>query len=255
MAAWPCNTPKMSLKFQEELSSESADARDGAVSAPPAFPWFSLILILSYTAVFAAQMFTDLERSIVLAGENKDAILKGHELWRVLTGSSVHGGFIHWAMNSYAFYSFGRTFEMLTNRWNVFIVFFASTLGGSILSLVVNPHGISVGASGGIVGLVGYLAVYSFKRRDFITPEFRRSLIFNIGFVLFYGFVLVRAVDNFAHIGGLVTGAAYALFQVPASKYEDPRIASPTIEMAGLISLGVYIVTCLFALLVILQVV
>ena len=76
----------MSLKFQEELSSESADAQDGVVSARPALPWFSLILILSYTAVFAAQMLTDLERSIVLAGENKDAIVKVHELGRVLTG-------------------------------------------------------------------------------------------------------------------------------------------------------------------------
>lgn len=245
----------MSLKYQEESLPASGEPNGEIIAVRSALPWFSLILILCYSAVFAVQMFTDLGRSIQLAGEDKQAILTGHQFWRVLTGSALHGGVLHWVMNSYAFYSFGRTFEMLTNSWHVSIVFLASAVGGSMLSLIVNPNGISIGASGGIIGLVGYLAVYSFKRRDFITAEFRRSLIINIGFILVYGFVLVRTVDNFAHIGGLITGAIYAVVQVPSSGYVDPREASGKVEMAGLITMGVYMVTCLFAIAVILQVV
>ena len=55
---------------------------------------------------------------------------------------------------------------MLSNRAHLAIVFLLSAIGGGILSLVSQPDGISVGASGGIVGLIGYLAVYAFRRRQ-----------------------------------------------------------------------------------------
>src|SRR6476469_313474 len=216
----------MSLRYESENTEELAANSVMRASRWDDLPWFSIILIACYTVAFIAQVATNLDRSIIPAGEDKDAVIGHHEYWRMLTGAALHGSIIHYAMNSYAFYSFGRTFEVLTARAHLPIVFLLSAIGGSVLSQVLNPHGISVGASGGIVGLVGYLAVYSFKRREFITPEFRRSLIFNIGFILFYGFVLVRAVDNFAHIGGLVVGAVYAMLVVPKDAYADPREAS-----------------------------
>lgn len=220
---------------------------------PPrdAVPWVSTVLICLYAAVFAGQMITGLEPSILRAGEDKDAIVSGAEYWRLLTGSALHGSVLHIAMNTYAFYSFGKIFETLANRWHLPIVFLASAIAGSVLSLIVSPHGISVGASGGIVGIVGYLAVYSFKRRQFITKEFRRSLLINIGIILIYGFVLSVRVDNSAHIGGLLCGAAYAMFQVPSDSYADPTDGSNNIEIAGLVCVGVYAATCLFALLTI----
>jgi len=244
----------MSLRYETEEPAEVQSSSDRSAWGRN-LPFVSLAIILCYTIVFIAQIGTDLDRSIVLAGEDKDAVIYRHEIWRMLTGSTLHGSIIHYAMNTYAFYSFGRTCEMLTARWHVAIVFLLSAIGGSVLSQVLNPHGISVGASGGIVGLVGYLAVYSFKRRDFITPEFRRSLIFNIAFILFYGFVLVRAVDNYAHIGGLVVGAVYALAAVPRDAYVDPRAAGQGTEIIGMTSLGIYAATCIFAVLLIMQIV
>ena len=244
----------MSLRYETEEPVEEAPVGERSAWGSN-LPLVSIAIILCYTLVFVAQIGTNLDRSILLAGEDKDAVLHRHEIWRMLTGSTLHGSIIHYAMNTYAFYSFGRTFEMLSARWHVAIVFLLSAIGGSVLSQVLNPHGISVGASGGIVGLVGYLAVYSFKRREFITPEFRRSLIFNIGFILFYGFVLVRAVDNFAHIGGLVVGAVYAMLVIPRDAYVDPREAGQGTEIIGMASLGIYAATCIFAVLLILQIV
>ena len=245
----------MSVSYETEDPEELAANSVVRASRWDDVPWFSIVLIACYTVAFVAQMGTNLDRSIILAGEDKDAVIGHHEYWRMLTGSALHLNIIHYAMNTYAFYSFGRTFEVLSARVQLPIVFLLSAIGGSILSQVMNPHGISVGASGGIVGIVGYLAVYSFKRREFITSEFRRSLIFNIGFILFYGFVLVRAVDNFAHIGGLVVGAVYALILVPKDAYADPREASSITKTLGFASIAVYAATCLFAVLVILRVV
>ncbi|MCC6825372.1 MAG: rhomboid family intramembrane serine protease [Acidobacteria bacterium] len=242
----------MSLKYQQD-TDEAADA--AAIRPVTPQPWASIALIACYTVVFIVQMTTGLEHSIIAAGDDKDAFIQHHEYWRLLTGAALHGGLLHYGFNTYAFYSFGRICEVLTNRWHIPVIFLLSAIAGGVLSFIVNPHGISVGASGGIIGLVGYLVVYSFKRREFINSEFRNSLIFNIGFILFYGFLLSQAVDNFAHIGGLLAGAVYALFQVPRDRYTDPRNASGLVEAFGLLSLAIYGAVCVFASLLIFRIV
>ncbi|MEO6051992.1 MAG: rhomboid family intramembrane serine protease, partial [Pyrinomonadaceae bacterium] len=165
------------------------------------------------------------------------------------------GSILHVAMNCYAFYSFGKIFEMLTNRAHLAIVFLLSAIGGGVLSLVFMPHGTSVGASGGIVGLIGYLAIYAFRRRQFISPAFRKSLLINIGFILVFGLVLYQAIDNFGHIGGLLTGAVYGLLQIPSDAHTDPREAGTPMEIAGISALGVYLAGCVFSILLILHII
>ena len=167
----------------------------------------------------------------------------------------MHGGLLHVAMNGYAFFSFGRIFEMLTNRAHLAIVFLLAALGGGILSLVLSPDGISVGASGGIVGLIGYLAVYAFRRREFISPAFRKNLLLNIGFILLYGLMLYQTIDNFGHIGGLITGAVYGFVQIPGDSFADPREAGRVSETLGLVAVGVYVAACGFCILLMLGVV
>jgi membrane associated rhomboid family serine protease len=134
-------------------------------------------------------------------------------------------------------------------------VFLLSAVGGGLLSLAFVPDGTSIGASGGIIGLIGYLLVYAFRRRQFISAEFRKSLLINIGFILIYGLVLYQIIDNYGHIGGLVTGAIYGLIQVPSDQYTDPRLARPFTETLGVVSVGIYIAVCCFSILLILGIV
>ena len=161
----------------------------------------------------------------------------------------MHGGLLHVGMNGYAFYSFGKIFEMLSNRAHLAIVFLLAALGGGLLSLALSPGGISVGASGGIVGLIGYLAVYAFRRSQFISPAFRKNLLINIGFILVYGLVLYQVIDNFGHIGGLITGAVYGFIQIPGDAYADPREASSVTKTLGITAVGIYFATCCFCIL------
>ncbi len=158
-------------------------------------------------------------------------------------------------MNCYAFYNIGRILEMLANRAHLAIVFLLSAIGGGFLSLIFMPDGTSVGASGGIVGLIGYLAIYSFRRRQFISAEFRKNILINIGFMLVFGLVLYQVIDNFGHIGGLITGAVYGLLQIPTDPHSDPREAGTVVEFAGLAAVGVYIAACAFSILLIFRIV
>ena len=245
----------MSFTYQTEEPEEEHSTEAVAAQPRPPVPAYTIILIASFAVVAAVQMATGLDRSIMLAGFVKPAFLHDHQYWRILTGAAMHGGLLHVAMNGYAFYSFGKIFEMLANRAHLAIVFLLAALGGGILSLMMSPEGISVGASGGIVGLIGYLAVYAFRRRQFISPAFRKSLLINIGFILIYGLVLYHVIDNFGHIGGLVTGAVYGFVQIPGDSFADPREAGGVTEMLGLGAVGVYIAACCFSILLMLGIV
>src|SRR6476620_7506964 len=146
----------MPLNDQEEQGSD-LDTSEPVRSERPPIPIFTTILIAGIVIVFLAQIGTGLDQSILRAGFVKDDFRGAHEYWRILTGATTHASILHVAMNCYAFYSFGRIFEMLSNRAHLAMVFLLSALGGGILSLLLQPSTISVGASGGIVGLVSYL--------------------------------------------------------------------------------------------------
>ena len=246
----------MSLAYQTDDEPEPQvpeEPQHEVVIRRPDTPYYTYVLVGAIVAVAAMQFSVGLEPSILAAGFDKLAFINGGEYWRILTGAAVHGGLAHIAMNSYAFYSFGRIFETLSNGAHLAIVFLLSAIGGGILSLIFAPSGLSVGASGGIVGLISYLAVYTFRRRQFITPEFRKSLLMNIGFIIVFGLVLYQVIDNFGHIGGLITGAVYGVLQIPSDAYADPREASTSTQILGLAAMGVYLATCVFAVLLILQ--
>jgi membrane associated rhomboid family serine protease len=233
---------------------------------PPSSPTpiYTYILIGSIAAVFITQLvFGDAantlslfslagdDRSALAAGFVKPLFLQYHEYWRILTGAAVHGGFIHVLMNCYAFLMFGRLCELLSNRAHLAVVFLLSCIGGGLLSLYFLPEVTAVGASGGIVGLLGYVTVYAFRRRQFVSREFRKSLLINIGFLFLFGLVLFNVVDNYGHLGGLVTGIIYGVIQIPSNEYVDPRRANSMARILGAVSVGIFVATCLLSIVLI----
>jgi membrane associated rhomboid family serine protease len=243
----------MSLEIiQERPPNEYEDKGREDEHQPPApeaipFPVYTTILVGCVLLVTAIQFGTGIEDGALAAGFVKPAVLQYGEYWRFLTGATVHGGIAHIAFNSFAFFSFGRLCEYLSDRAHVPIIFLLSIIGGGIVSLVFFPEGFSVGASGGILGLVSYLLVYSFKRRQFVSVEFRKNLIFNVGFILVFGLMLYQYIDNYGHIGGLLTGAVYALIQVPSDPLKNPRVAETPVKIAGFAALAIFMLVCAFS--------
>ena len=237
------------------------DDRATDTSPRPPFPLYTFILLGCIAVVYVAQFITSADPeffstdrySALLAGFDKQAFLNNREYWRILTGATLHSGVLHVLLNSYALYSFGRLMELLSNGAHLAIVFILSALGGGLLSLIFSPGATSVGASAGIVGLLGYLAVYAFIRRQFISPEFRKNLLINIGFILVFGLVLFNVIDNFGHIGGLIVGAVYGLIQIPRSEYVDPRATGVVTRMFGAAASGVYVFASILTILILLN--
>jgi len=133
------------------------------------------------------------------------------EYWRLLSGMFLHGGWLHWAANCWALYQLGFLFEMMFGTSRFLLVYFATGLIASTASsfrLPVNPPGISVGASGAVLGILGAF-IFSIRR----SPQWRheqwtRGLIQQLIFWAVVNLILgvsVKFIDNTAHIAGLVS--------------------------------------------------
>lgn len=211
-------------------------------------PIATIFVLVCVSVVFAVQLYVGLERSLLLAGFSKTAFTYDHQYWRLFTGFVLHGFLLHILMNGYALFMFGRDFEILSNGSHLANVILISAIVGNILSLIFLPDGLSIGISGGVVGLIGYLAVYSFRRRQFISPKYRKNLLMNIGFILIFGIVLYNYVDNYGHIGGLIAGAIYGIIQIPDDEYTDPRRSGNVVKTFGLLSLLIIALVSVFAI-------
>ena len=254
----------MSLQYQNEAAeSETSAAEDENVNrAQPAIPYYSIILIACLIVVSLCQFAVDGAGSILFGGE-KSVLLAGFvkpyfadgQYWRILTGAALHGGLVHLAFNCYALYVLGKLIETLSNRAHLAIVFLLSAIGGGVLSFYFMPNGVSVGASGGIVGFLGYLAAYGFIRRKLLPPSFLKNMLFNIGFIALYGVMLNQTIDNYGHLGGLIVGAIYGFIQIPKDLYKDPRETGSVANFLGLAALGIFIAVCAFSILLIFRIV
>ncbi|HEV2859508.1 MAG TPA: rhomboid family intramembrane serine protease [Pyrinomonadaceae bacterium] len=154
-----------------------------------------------------------LENSINAAGLVKDAVWRG-QWWRLFTCSMLHVSFMHFWMNFLALRGLGRLVEAHASRWHLPVVFLVSVLTGSLASLLLLPSTTSAGASGGLMGLIGFLGAAGYRHREHLPRSFLRGILLNVLFVGLIGVVGFDFIDNAAHAGGLLGGAATGLVLV-----------------------------------------
>lgn len=162
----------------------------------------------------------------VLPGTEAPFSLFVVEYWRFISSAFLHGGLIHLVFNMYALVSIGGFVERYYGGKKLFTVymitaFFASLLSffGTLIEMWSNGGmaggvAVSVGASGAIFGLVGLILGNRYLRKNTYGPELNidtNSLIWVVVVNLLLGFSLnffgtAVAVNNWAHIGGLIGG-------------------------------------------------
>ena len=155
---------------------------------------------------------TGFEVSVLAAGHVKAAVRDG-EVWRWLTAAFLHGNALHLALNGYALWVLGTLVESVGGWATLPLVFLVSALGGSAASQALTET-TSVGASGGLMGLLGYLLAFGWLLRRILAPGFLRSMLMNVLLMAVVGWVGAGQVDNAAHAGGFVTGGILGLLLV-----------------------------------------
>ena len=138
-----------------------------------------------------------------------NAIIGSYQYHRLLTSIFIHYNFFHLLTNVISLFFLGFYVEYLINNKIYYIsLYIISGLYGNLISLLLSPNDISLGASGSIVGLCGYFFIYFIlnynniqRQEKFFFAIFFLIMIMN----LFSGFSS-GGVDVWSHLGGLLTG-------------------------------------------------
>lgn len=146
------------------------------------------------------------------------------EYFRLVTSMFVHGGLFHIFFNMYILYIYGNLIERIYGPFKLIVIYTTTGIAASIVTLIVNPNVLSVGASGAIFGLIGLLFGVGFRHDtpSSLNGVTGKSLLPFIVINLILGFT-IGSINNAAHIGGLVTGIAFGrllpVFPNPFSPY------------------------------------
>jgi rhomboid protease GluP len=139
--------------------------------------------------------------------------------WRLLTAMFVHGGLLHIATNMWCLWNLGRMAENIFGRFTFLLVYLFTGVAASLLSVMLHPNQVSVGASGAIFGVAGALitALYLGK-----LPIPKLHLKMTLNSLVIFALVnlaigaSVPMIDNTGHIGGLIAGLVVGALLAPS---------------------------------------
>jgi membrane associated rhomboid family serine protease len=232
----------------KEQGNAGAASRYFARSRGDARIGLALVVLAVTTIVSLVALFTPDETLFRLLVLDRVDVRAG-ELYRLLSVTLLHANLLHLFFNMYALYLMGPIVEGIWGM-RLFAVFYVLTgIAASTASILFSP-GPAVGASGAIFGLVGVLLAGTRvhhpildRRARQIVPQLGTIVILN----LVIGFAGAGAIDNAAHIGGLLSGMWLGFFVPPGkvptlrSAWQNPRgetsMRSPAVVIAGVIVL------------------
>lgn len=126
------------------------------------------------------------------------------EWYRIFTGAFIHGGPIHLGFNMLILWQIGAILEPTLGRGRFLLLYGVSVLGGSFGALLITPNALTVGASGGVFGLMGALFV---AQRMGAVSSFGTS----VGGLIVINLILTAVIPGISvggHVGGLAAGTA-----------------------------------------------
>lgn len=242
----------------ERMASRIPEARYAAWLGRLKASW-TWAMVGCIGAVGAAQVLANLffsfdaaHSTVAAAGIVKTAIRAG-EWWRLLTGTLLHANVYHFLFNIAALVFLGKMLEVTFHRVYVPLVFILSALSGSMLSLVLLPDAASVGASGGIMGLLGTALVLGWKQRHSLPQRLRRNLVLGVLYTFGAGLLAFRVIDNPAHLGGFAAGAILGVIFTRRRQQSIPHRITPLVHYSGVAALGVFFLTAGISLYLILR--
>lgn len=152
-----------------------------------------------YTAIAGGDLFSTADNMVFQWGQVNWLVYNGW-YWQLFTSMFVHATIIHLAGNMLFLIVFGLRGEEMFSLPEYLAIYVLGGLAGNVLSLIMGPDFVSVGASGAIFALFGACVIYDRRR---IGQSITGALIFAFFLLLISS---GANVNYLAHIGGLVAG-------------------------------------------------
>lgn len=133
-------------------------------------------------------------------------VVKQHQGWRLITCIWLHAGVVHLLANMLSLLFIGVRLEQEFGFVRIGIVYLLSAFGGSVMSALFIQNGVSVGASGALFGLLGAMLSELITNWTIYANKFAALGTLILIIVVNLAFGLLPHVDNFAHLGGFLSG-------------------------------------------------
>ena len=176
-----------------------------------------------------------------------EKILVYKDYKRLITSGFLHVSWLHLLFNMFTLYAFGSSLENALGPLQYLLLYFASLIGGNLLSLFIHRNHAgykSVGASGAIAGVMfGAIAIYPGLEIGFFgIPLAIPAWIFGLGYMLLSIYGVKSKKDNVghdAHLGGALIGMAVAILLRPIALIDNYL---PILIVAGPAIVFLYII-------------
>ena len=171
---------------------------------------------------------------LIMYGAKDNSLILQGQYWRFVTPIFLHENALHVGLNMLNFVVLGVMLERLVGHIRFLFIYLITGSISIIASFYFSPQDISVGASGAIFGLVGAYSVFVLiHRRAFPMWGIPALLwlVFIIGINLGVG-VVIPNVDNYAHVGGLLSGFFLGWLFTPFYKMSRTQTLEDTHRLA-----------------------
>jgi membrane associated rhomboid family serine protease len=201
-----------------------------SLSFPPFTPWVKKIIIacvgIYFLQVVLGAIAPGMKGVLELYGGLTPALVLHYGMvWQILTYSLLHASVGHVLINMLMLWMFGAQQEQ---DWGSkkFLEFYLFCVAGAALTTIavayspipgVSPGTSTIGASGGVYGVLAAFGLLYGDREIFMFPlpfmmKAKYMVLIMVFLVVIATFQPSQGVANFAHLGGLLFGFLYVKF-------------------------------------------
>jgi rhomboid protease GluP len=183
-------------------------------------------------------------------GGDAGILVQHGQWWRLFTSMFLHANPIHIGFNMLCLLQLGLLAELAFGKIPYLLAYIATGICSSLVSIFVHPTTLSVGASGAIFGVAGFLLTPIALKKLTIYTTSKSSILRSLVMFAIYNLAIgaaIPVIDNSAHIGGLVSGLIVGLFfctrprtvgSPPRSSQSAPPPANDSIESRSTREIG-----------------
>jgi rhomboid protease GluP len=209
------------------MYADSVKAR--RLIAPAAISKTSVGIIIGISLIFAIERLMTLygdEQGILTVQKvltatmlDPQQVLNG-QYYRLVTYMLLHKDEFHLFVNMVGLYIFAKRAQNIFGTLPMLVIFVMSGIAGGVMHTFFDSQTLSIGASGGLMGIFGAVIVGTFRVRSQLPEALAKQQLKLMIVLAAFGLVLdhiIPQVATWVHIGGLICGVALG-FMFPIGK-------------------------------------